>query len=103
MSEFTKISTQEPITKPANVSAPPTRIHTRQAIWLTPGKLATQCLEQFVSTILTTSIHIQLDQPFGKGCLLATIALLSKIVLSHFVAASEKRFLVGSGSEITSY
>ena len=35
--------------------------------WLAPGKLTTERLEQFVTTILPTSV--QLDQPFGKDSL----------------------------------
>jgi hypothetical protein len=42
---------------------------TKQATWLAPGKLTTQRLEQFVSTILPTSVQVQLDQPFGKDSL----------------------------------
>ncbi|KAI2494795.1 hypothetical protein MHU86_19746 [Fragilaria crotonensis] len=40
-----------------------------QALWLQPGKLTTRRLENFVSTILPTSVQIQLNQPFGKDSL----------------------------------
>jgi hypothetical protein len=63
MSEFTK---SIPITKQKNVSE---TLQTKQAVWLAPGKLTTQRLEQFVSTILPTNVQVQLDQPFGKDSL----------------------------------
>jgi hypothetical protein len=42
---------------------------TKPAVWLAPGKLTTQRLEAFVTKILTTSVQVQLDQPFGKDSL----------------------------------
>ena len=53
-----------------NPAACPTQKPTiTQALWLQPGKLTTQRLENFVSTILPTSVQIQLNQPFGKDSL----------------------------------
>ena len=63
MSEFTK---SIPITKRKTVSK---TLQTKQAVWLAPGKLTSQRLEQFVSTILPTNVQVQLDQPFGKDSL----------------------------------
>ena len=55
-SEFTKLLMQPSSSTSTTGSASQTIRTTKQATWLTPGKLTTQRLEQFVSTILPTSV-----------------------------------------------
>ena len=69
ISELTKIN--QPDSKLVSSRIAPNNTTTTKptSTWLTPGKLTTKRLEQFVSTILPTSVQVQLDQPFGKDSL----------------------------------
>jgi hypothetical protein len=67
ISELTKIKNNK--SKPVRsqvASSNTTTTNPIQKTWLAPGKLTTKRLEQFVTTILPTSVQIQLNQPFGK-------------------------------------